>query len=67
MIQMSVLLTEKWDSLAPLCTDLCVIPGAPLGHLSLCVVPRSNRVMAAGDAVALAASVSAAASVSGLM
>lgn len=42
---------------------LCLVPGAPLGHLTLCVVPWSNGAMAAGDAVALAASLTAAASV----
>lgn len=38
-------------------------PGAPLGHLTLCVVPWSNGAMAAGEAVALAAGSTAAASV----
>lgn len=58
---MPSLITRQWDSLPALYTEVCVIPGAPLSHLTLCVVPWSNGAMAAGDAVALAASLTAAA------
>ncbi len=60
---MPLLITEHWHSLPALLSEVCLFPGAPLCHLTLRVVPWSSGAMAAGDAVALAASLTAAASV----